>query len=185
MEARAGLLVPLGGSKKTHICDRFFLGGPGSDFGSLWGFRNSGVGPRQLRHTAAPAAAGRTPRDSLGGDVMGAATLKLIAPFGGQLRDYGIQAQAFVSAGSLESIADVRSVLTSPTPHSAGAAGGQPPGRLHSALRELVRASCGVGIGMPTQLGRLEIMMTHVLKKASTDASPRSGWQVGVSGSLS
>ena len=34
------------------------------------------------------------------------------------------------------------------------------------------------GIGMPTQLGRLEIMMTHVLKKASTDASPRSGWQV-------
>ena len=57
----AGLLVPFGSTprgRESSICDRFFLGGPGS----LWGFRTRGCGLPQYRHLGAnrPCCASRS-----------------------------------------------------------------------------------------------------------------------------
>ena len=169
----AGLLVPFGSTprgRESSICDRFFLGGPGS----LWGFRTRGCGLREYRHTsaltgpAAPAAAeGRaTPRDSLGGDVMCASTVRLSCALPGKLEQLGMRAHAFASLGGLASLAS-----------SAAAASG-------GLGAPMFRLCGGVGVAMPTALGRLEVNLTHAARRRPEDAVVRNGLQVGLSPGL-
>jgi len=139
-----------------------------------------------VRHVPNTPVGPRTPRDALGGDVMGAASVKLLTPLRGQFADYGVQAQAFASVGGLQSIGGFNASFDRgcgglPT----GSSGGGFLRGVRTAASDMMRAVIGVGIGMPTQLGRLEVNLTHVLKKQPTDSFQKSGWQVGVSGSLS
>ena len=48
-----------------------------------------------------------------------------------------------------------------------------------------LRACVGVGIAVPTRLGRLELNLTHVLRRQPTDSLQRNGWQIGMSAGLS
>ncbi|KAL1496455.1 hypothetical protein AB1Y20_016409 [Prymnesium parvum] len=153
LEARAGALLPLGGSyaaggkAASCICDRFFMGGPGS----FWGFRSNGLGPRGERH------GGGASRDSLGGDVMAAASASLSAPLPGRFKQLGARAHLFASAGGLEAYP------------------------LASPLSSALRACAGAGVSLPTALGRLQLNFTQVLKRRPADSVQRSGWQIGLS----
>ena len=156
----AGLLLPVGScyGQESHVCDRFFLGGPGS----LWGFRTRGVGPRELRHspTGEGAHGPSAPRDSLGGDVMAVGTARLSVRLPGKkLEEANVRAHAFASAGGLQSLAQLNS-----------------DGSFFPSLRACV----GVGLAIPTALGRVELNLTHVTKRRSDDAVVRSGLQIGV-----
>jgi len=70
LASKGGLHVPLGNSR-SHICDRFFLGGPMS----FRGFEHNGVGPRWQR-------------DSYGGDVLGNSSLHLSWPIVSNVRGH-------------------------------------------------------------------------------------------------
>jgi len=155
LSVNAGVLLPMGG--ESCVCDRFFLGGPGS----MWGFRTRGVGPRELRHTPTGEAAtgARAARDALGGDVMAVGTASLAVALPGKLEEVGMRAHAFASAGGLQSLA---------TLHAEGA-----------ALPSL-RACAGVGVAVPTAVGRVELNLTHVLRRRPEDAVVRNGIQIGI-----
>ena len=159
VSVNAGLLLPVGNSYGTesHISDRFFLGGPGS----LWGFRTRGVGPRELRHSPTGAAALKpnAPRDSLGGDVMAAATARVDVRLPGKLEEANLRAHAFASAGGLQSLAQLNA-----------------DGSLYPSLRACV----GVGLAMPSAIGRIELNLTHVLRRRPEDAVVRNGIQLGI-----
>jgi len=185
VQVHAGVLLPLGGlfggllggPTESHICDRFFCGGPGS----LWGFRTRGVGPRDERHSLAsplpppasaaepPAAAPKKPpsissHDALGGDLLGVATASLSTTLPGNLAKSDGHAHIFASVGGLQGLAAVR------------AAGSVVPS---------LRASVGAGVALPTPLGRLELNVVHVLRKAPSDASVGNGLQLGVTAGFS
>lgn len=154
------------------MCDRFFLGGAPS----FRGFRTHGVGPREPRHAAsgvAPAAAtGASARDAVGGEVLSVATLSLSAPLAGaQLRAAGVRAQLFGSVGGLHAVRELR-----------GEAGTS--AEVASNLMRGARACVGAGLLIPTRLGRLELSLTHVLKRQQQDAVQRSGWQIGLSSTI-
>ena len=53
-----------------------------------------------------------------------------------------------------------------------------------STLHAGVRACVGVGLAVPTQFGRLELNMTHVVRKQPNDLLQRNGLQFGVSASV-
>ena len=194
VQVHAGVLLPLGGlfggllggPTESHICDRFFCGGPGS----LWGFRTRGVGPRDERHSLAspppppsprPAGSGRSSaaeptaaapkkppsissHDALGGDLLGVATASLSTTLPGNLAKSEGHAHIFASVGGLQGLAAVR------------AAGSVVPS---------LRASVGAGVALPTPLGRLELNVVHVLRKAPSDASVGNGMQLGVTAGFS
>ena len=163
LSLNAGLLLPIGSQPmatggESHISDRFFLGGPSS----MWGFRTRGVGPRALRH--GPAGEGtlgpRAPRDALGGDLMAVGTAALSVRLPGKLEEANVRAHAFASAGGLTSLPELS--------------------RDGSLLKSL-RACVGVGLAMPTAVGRLELNLTHVLRRRPEDAVVgKSGVQVGI-----
>ena len=104
------------------------------------------------------------PQDSLGGDVLAVGTVSLSAALPGNLGNTGARAHIFASAGGLQSMAGIQ------------AAGG-------SFLPSL-RAVVGAGIALPSALGRLELNLTHIVRKASSDAYVANGIQVGVSAGL-
>lgn len=163
LQLTAGLLVPLGGGTakaESAICDRFFLGGPGS----FWGFRTRGVGPREVRHTATgEMGSGPPPRDTLGGDVLATATAALSAALPGKLHEVGMRAHVFASAGGLQSLSGYNS---------------------EGSFGPSVRACAGVGVAMPTAVGRVELNLTHVLRRRSEDAVVRNGLQIGITPGL-
>ena len=162
LTVNAGLLLPIGSQPMTtggqsHVSDRFFLGGPSS----IWGFRTRGVGPRALRHsptgegTLGPCA----PRDALGGDLMAVGTAALSVRLPGKLEEANVRAHAFASAGGLQNLLELSR---------------------DSSLLKSLRACVGVGLAMPTAVGRLELNLTHVLRRRSEDALVRSGVQIGI-----
>ena len=162
LSVQAGALLPLGtqaAEAESNICDRFFAGGPGS----FWGFRTRGLGPREPRHclAASRAAGARAPPcDSLGGDLLGVATVSVAAALPGNFGRLGARAHAFASAGGLQSLPAIK------------AAGGR--------LSPSIRACAGVGVAMPSQVGRIEANLTHVLRSLDGDAVVRNGMQVGI-----
>ena len=166
--ARLGVLVPLGPKNspnppRSHLVDRFVLGGPHS----LWGFRTHGAGPREQRHTATGLPGPTTPYDSLGGEILGAAALSVSTPLPGKLAVHGVRAQAFAAAGTLQQVRDLSAAPS-----------------LSEALGAGMRACVGVGLVAPTQFGRAEINLTHVLRKRPTDLVQRHGVQIGVSATV-
>ena len=99
------------------------------------------------------------PRDSLGGDVMAVGTARLSVRLPGKkLEEANVRAHAFASAGGLQSLAQLNS-----------------DGSFFPSLRACV----GVGLAIPTALGRVELNLTHVTKRRSDDAVVRSGLQRG------
>ena len=131
--------------------------------GSLWGFRTGGAGPRELRHAPTGELTPKSARDSLGGDVLALATASLSLALPGRLADYGARAHAFASAGGLTSLAQLN------------AAGG---------FGHALRAVAGVGVAVPTSVGRVEVNVTHPVRRCAEDAVVRNGLQIGVSAGL-
>jgi outer membrane protein insertion porin family len=132
----AGLLLPLGQNAKreSSVCDRFFLGGPGS----LWGFRTRGCGPRELRHNPTGAALGeRAPRDTLGGDVMAVATgIVSVALPGSKLEAARVRAHAFGSVGGLTTLSALNAAGGSFAPSLRACAGiGEPTPQMRQTPR--------------------------------------------------
>ena len=165
LQLQGGMLLPLGqrgaGGAVAESCisDRFYLGGPGS----FWGFRTRGCGPRELRHSPTGDVASKgekAPRDALGGDLMGVATASLSVALPGKLEESGMRAHAFASAGGLTGLA------------AYNAAGSFAPS---------MRSCVGVGLALPTSVGRVELNLTHVLRKRADDAIVRNGIQLGIS----
>ena len=124
LSSHFGLLLPLGSppdgaaASTSHICDRFFLGGPGT-----FGASAHGVGPHEPRHgspaAAAAAASGggaaKPPlRDAVGGDVSATATAALSTPLPGKLAAAGVRAQVFGSVGGLHALGDLTATGGSP-----------------------------------------------------------------------
>ena len=189
----AGLLMPTGPGGSYHaagvppqspscVCDRFFAGGAcGAQ--PFRGFRTNGVGPREPRHTASgaggsAAGGGASARDALGGEALGVATVSLSAPLpGAKPRAHGVRAQVFSSFGGLHAIRDLRG-------DGGGGGGGATVADVAGGLFRGARASVGAGLVMPTGLGRLELSISHVLKRQPQDAVQRSGWQIGISGTI-
>ena len=114
--ARAGLLLPLTAAPRATcvldrfhlgstnlprtfhepsrcVLDRFHLGGADAAAASLWGFRSRGAGPRATRHTHDGVLTPSTPRDALGGDVLGVASVALSTRLPGALGARGVSAQ--------------------------------------------------------------------------------------------
>ena len=132
----AGLLLPWGAKgAESMINDRFYLGGP-SD---LRGFRTHGVGPSGARQT------GTRGRDVLGGDIKLAATaaVSFNLPVELLLR-WGIHGHTFATAGTL-------------LPFSATSGIRRQPAQFARDLAQSVSCTCGVGVVLPTFLGRLEV----------------------------
>ena len=65
-----------------------------------------------------------------------------------------------------------------------GGGGGATVADVAGGLFRGARASVGAGLVMPTGLGRLELSISHVLKRQPQDAVQRSGWQIGISGTI-
>ena len=156
--SRPGRGAPGGG--RTHLCDRFYLGGPDS----LRGFRTRGVGPSDARRPPPPGAPEADSesgggRDALGGDFMASALAAVTFPIPYQpLAEVGVHGHAFVNAGTLLPLAA-----------AAGRAREGPA----------VRASCGLGLVFPTKLGRLEVNYCLAVRAARGD-EVRRGWSFGL-----
>ena len=152
----------------VSISDRLFLGGVGGST-PFPGFRTFGVGPHEVRHTHDGQIHPRTPRDALGGDTLAIATANVSYPLGGHFSRYGIHGQAFASVGTLNSLSTYNSKASSTL-----------QAFLHSLFAS-ARASVGAGLIIPTALGRLEISLSHVIRRQSQDIVQRNGLQIGVS----
>ncbi len=86
MMAEAGAMSPIGGEEGIAINDRFCIGGD-----TLRGFKNSGIGPRDLTTTA---------EDALGGKYFARGSVELSLPLG-LPEEMGIKGHVFTDAGSL------------------------------------------------------------------------------------
>lgn len=84
--AEGGAMSPIGGSDGIAINDRFFIGGD-----SLRGFKNSGIGPRDLTTTS---------EDALGGKYFARGSVELTLPLG-LPEEIGVKGHVFTDAGSL------------------------------------------------------------------------------------
>lgn len=160
----AGTPAAAHGPPESCISDRFFLGGPGS----FWGFRTRGCGPRELRNSKLGDAEGqlgaKAPRDALGGDVMAVGTASLSAALPGKkLEEMHARAHVFASAGGLTGLA------------ALNAAGSFAPS---------LRTCVGIGLAVPTSVGRLELNLMQVLRRRPEDAVVRNGIQFGISPNL-
>ena len=135
LTAEAGYVFGLG--QQVRIGDRFFLGGD-----NLRGFKDFGVGPRDLTNGA---------NDALGGRRMERATLELRLPLG-LPEELGIKAHAFSDVGSLAN------------------SGLRPlPGEDLRGEKDAVRASVGVGLSWKSPFGPIRIDIAYPLKKQSYD----------------
>ena len=174
---KVGLLVPLGpnaGASDTCITDRFFLGG----VSSLRGFRHRGVGPSDGRRVRPQdeAASGGPPeaplrgapprkRDALGGDLF----CSLLAEYNfdlphAVLEALGIRGHVFANAGNTILLGDRPSL---------------------AAIDEFLgtfRVSAGVGLVMPTILGRFEVNYGRVVAGLHENDEVKHGVQMGFMG---
>eukprot|EP00898_Chlorokybus_atmophyticus_P004189 jgi/Chlat1/4771/Chrsp308S00822 len=178
----AGMMLPWafnGFSRPSIICDRYFLGGPGS----LRGFRTKGVGPsdarrlipRQENEEAATEEERRhrAGHDRLGGDAVftAYASLNFILPHP-YLEMLGIHGHVFANAGQLVQ-------LTGP---AAAYRSGDPAwfSNVVKSFLDNMRVSVGAGLVFPTRFGRLEANLCQVLRMCPGD-SPKTGIQLGFS----
>ena len=161
LTARCGVLLPLWASSTgqvSHLSDRFFLGGADS----LRGFSRAGVGPTDQRRAppegTPPDGRDAITRDALGGDLLcsGCAAITFPLPLEA-LQDTTVHGHCFVQCGTLLPLA------------------ASPLGQVASTMR----VTAGLGIVLPTRLGRLEVNYCVPLKSHAHDRL-RHGMQVGL-----
>lgn len=141
---RGGLLVPFGST--SCINDRFFLGGSHD----LRGFQSLGVGPTDMRAPDPDAKSPTTSYDSLGGDALLAATAALSFDLPHPtLRKLGVHGHVFGCVGNLLPFADVLKCT-------------RDPARSAEDFVANTRATAGVGIVLPTPIGRIEVRKMSV-----------------------
>eukprot|EP00924_Labyrinthula_sp_SR-Ha-C_P003393 maker-scaffold_15-snap-gene-8.3-mRNA-1 protein AED:0.16 eAED:0.16 QI:113/1/1/1/1/1/2/64/459 len=127
-------------SERTHLSDRFFLGG----ISSFRGFDNRGLGPRaRVDPTKLDPELDELKTDSLGGDAMWktSAVLRYLLPVP------NLDVSAGLHAGNLGSLKDI------PTQKFLFGGG----------------LSCSIDLGVKLPIGRLEISLAKVLQKRSWD----------------
>lgn len=135
---RTALLVPFGTS---FINDRFFLGGSHD----MRGFRSLGVGPTDTRAPDPDAKTPKTSYDSIGGDALLAATAALSFDLPHPtLQKLGVHGHVFGCIGNLTPFSDVLKCKSDPK-------------RFAEDFAKSTRATAGVGIVVPTPLGRIEV----------------------------
>ena len=153
---KAGVILPLGRrfmELSSPVPDRFYLGGhtsPVCNLGglsSLLGFETRGVGPSEPRRfvpngSVTDDSAASPGRDYLGGDlaVSAFADLSFDLPIK-LLKDTGIHGHAFLSAGNLAKLSESEYKNFS-----------------LPEFRRTFRSSAGIGIILPTNLFRLEVI---------------------------
>lgn len=147
--------------KSSFVSDRYYLGAP-----SFRGFTVAGIGPHSTSNS--------NHRVSLGGDLMGLFTARLLLPPpvpSITLANAGMRFQLFASAGTLlsddEVVASGREILSSSK-------------SVPSLVQEHGRASAGVGIWLPIgQNAGLEA--TWTLWQASQPSDSRASFSLGIS----
>ncbi|KIZ07063.1 hypothetical protein MNEG_0896 [Monoraphidium neglectum] len=161
----------------SFLGDRFFLGG----VDSVRGFAPRGVGPAAERRRGGGSASGggggslgaERQEDALGGDLFGSLYAALVARLPGPLGDLGACAHAFVNAGSLTALAPRRDpgfVLSSAPPRGGGAAAlADAAARGLGELGAACRWAAGVGVVLPTRMGRFEANYVWVLSSQPGD----------------
>lgn len=118
---------------------------------NLRGFRLRGAGPHSKHYTS-------TDVDALGGDTMWSCGLSMISQLPVQTLDnVGLQAICFLNAGNVA--------------------------KTGSSLKDLLlglRSSCGIGLVLPFQSGRIELTYSYILKNSSWDNTQRLQLGVGI-----
>ena len=143
LDAEAGYLAPFGG-KPVPLFDRFYIGDT-----SMRGFDLRGIGPK-IR----PAAAAANQNVAIGGSAYYVARAELSLPIGGGIiGNRGLQAHAFVDAGS---VFGVRKVILHPGESLLG----------NSAKP---RVAVGVGISFNTPAGKLRLDIAQAVVKQIGD----------------
>ncbi|PNH06935.1 Sorting and assembly machinery component 50 A [Tetrabaena socialis] len=165
----AGLLFPWGDDallRPTCIADRFFLGGASS----LRGFKFKGAGPTDVRRPAPRTGSDEQQqprRDALGGDaytsIFASLMFQLPHPALQLLKVHG---HAFVNGGNVVQLAGT----------------GRSPGAMLSELGSTFRWSCGLGLVIPTPMGRFEANYCVVMAAQEHDRV-RRGLQLGFAAS--
>lgn len=109
------------------------------------GFRTFGVGPTDSRAPNSDENSSITSYDSIGGDAVFAATAALSFDLPHPLlQKFGIHGHVFGCAGNLTPLSDVLESKRDPMKFSKD-------------FVSNIRASAGVGIVLPTPLGRIEV----------------------------
>jgi len=135
---------------RTHLVDRFMLGGPLT----LRGYQAAGVGP----HDGA---------DAIGGDMYAASSFLVTASLknvGRWAEEWNLRGLAFINAGNLTSLPSSTQGLPSFT---------------NNFLKNM-RASVGVGIVAPSPFGRVELSIAKPLNIQSTDRPQNFAFGIGV-----
>eukprot|EP00929_Paragymnodinium_shiwhaense_P007778 TRINITY_DN111688_c0_g1_i1.p1 TRINITY_DN111688_c0_g1~~TRINITY_DN111688_c0_g1_i1.p1 ORF type:complete len:485 (-),score=110.42 TRINITY_DN111688_c0_g1_i1:75-1529(-) len=179
--ATAGLLLPRDGLQ-TCIQDRFFLGGASGSTGIFKGFAYRGLGPAGVcepRPTqSAPSRRGlvdsRRQADALGGDAMLNAHVVLSSP----LPTWLLPAKASSSSSPFTPDGSLARCFVFCGAGSLVQRSSAPDACLQSDLRDGLRASTGIGIGMPLAGGSLELTFSWPWLAQKHDVQQR--WQVGL-----
>jgi outer membrane protein insertion porin family len=138
--------------QNVQINNRFFLGGP-----KFRGFRNAGVGPRDLRTGS-----------FLGGNSFYVATVGVAIPLGRAVQEMGVRLDTFIDVGSLGTIDllefdnDGNSI-----DNSSIFSNGAP------------RASFGIGIGWESPFGPFRIDIARAIRKQEHDETEVIQFNVG------
>ncbi|KAF2718188.1 hypothetical protein K431DRAFT_253950 [Polychaeton citri CBS 116435] len=162
---RGGLLYPLtaqdqSAPSQSRINDRFQLGGPTD----VRGFRLSGLGPRDGQ-------------DAVGGDVYAAGGASLLLPLPRLGKETPLRFQAFVNAGRLLALKDVRQDKEQPMTSS------EVKNSVSRTVNELTNGlpSCAAGVGLvyahPAARFELNFSLPLVLRKGEEG---RKGVSFGV-----
>nr|CCA20724.1 sorting and assembly machinery component 50 putativ [Albugo laibachii Nc14] len=140
-------------SPMSRISDRFFIGGPMS----LRGFHHRGVGPR-----ASPRDGGVRSGDSLGGDIFYTAAAHLGFPMPNPWHSLlGLRGQLFANLGNVTNWRNVK----------------------EGSLRNLVndtRVAIGMGVVLPSSVGRMEASYCWILNALRHDHISRGQFGIGV-----
>lgn len=183
----AGFIHGIG--QRVLLSDKFYLGGP-----RLRGFDTGGVGPREIQNLSEINTSSRsTTRRSVGGTAMYIGRAELFFPLGDAALESGINASAFIDAGSLWRAneddlekctfnqADVDSYQASIA--DLGPDDPQPvfPHQLNCVAGDSISPRVAVGIGFSWQspFGPFRIDLAKTLKKQLGDRSQTLQFNVG------
>lgn len=137
--------------QRTHLVDRFLLGGPLL----LKGFKSGGVGPRDNL-------------DALGGDIFTGLSISINSelPFN-WCKQYNIHTQAFINTGNLISLPSTNNTHTTITQQL-------------QQYMSTSRVSAGVGLVAPSPLGRVEVNFAVPLRSQQNDQIQKFGYGVAI-----
>jgi outer membrane protein insertion porin family len=161
VEGTLGIIIPSRVVSKSDIspCDRFHAGGIGQ-YG-LRGFHQYGIGPMSPRRSSKFSSACKRQFDSLGGtficSVLGALRFQMPIP---TLSALGIEGQIFCNVGLLGDLGDGMTMK-------------------QKFAKENLRATLGMGLYWPLQIGQLEANICRVMNKGPRDYA-KNGIQFGI-----